>query len=169
MRIQNVFIFLLLAGFAISAIFLTALTAQVYRDTVQISEENNATRVVDAIVRGAVRGEDAGIISVRYEGGTETVDEDGTVTTDLGYTVLTFAEEYDGEVFLRRLFCCDGWLRESYTAEEFGFSADAGDALVELDSFEPELKGNLLEVTVVTKAGKEEKISVHLWAGGAEE
>ena len=34
MRMQNVFIFLLLAVFAISAIFLTALSAQVYRDTV---------------------------------------------------------------------------------------------------------------------------------------
>lgn len=168
MRIQNVFIFLLLAVFAICAIFLTSLTAQVYRDTVQVSEENNAQRVVDAIVRGAARGEDAGTVSIREEGGTETVDEDGTISTDRGITVLTFSNNYEGEVYLRRLFCYDGWLRESFTAEEYGFSPDMGDPLVEITSFEPELNGNLLEASVVTKEGAETKISVHLWAGGTD-
>ena len=168
MRIQNVFIFMLLAVFAISAIFLTALAAQVYRDAVQVSEENNARRVVDAIVRGAARSEDAGIVSIREEGGTETVEEDGTISTDRGITVLTFANDYDGEIYLRRLFCYDGWLRESFTAEEYGFSPDMGDPLVEITSFEPELEGNPLEATVVTKEGTETKISVHLWAGGAD-
>ena len=169
MRIQNVFIFLLLAVFAICAIFLTALTAQVYRDTVQASEDNNAARVVDTVLRGAVRNEDAGMVSIREEGGSETVDEDGAVVTDRGTTVLVFANDYDGEIYLRRLFCADGWLRESFTAEEYGFSPDMGDALVEITSFEPELRGNLLTAKVVTKGGKEQKISVHLWAGGADE
>ena len=169
MRIQNVFIFLLLAVFAICAIFLTALTAQVYRSTVQTSEENNAARVVDAILRGAARSEDAGIVSIRHEGGSETVEEDGTVTTDAGTTVLVFTNDYDGEIYLRRLFCADGWLRESFTAEDYAFSTDMGDVLVEITSFEPELDGHTLKATVVTKEGREERISVHLWAGGADE
>ena len=50
MRIQNVFIFLLLAIFAVCAIFLTAMSARVYRDTVRSSDGNNTARIILIIV-----------------------------------------------------------------------------------------------------------------------
>ena len=46
MQMQNVFIFLLLAVFAVSAIFLTALSARVYHETVETSNRNNTSRIL---------------------------------------------------------------------------------------------------------------------------
>ena len=166
-RIQNAFIFLLLAIFAMCAIFLTALCAQVYRDTVRVSEDNNTARVIDSVIRGAARSEDIGHAYVTEEGGTETTDEDGVTNREGGIRVLVFENDYDGEIYLRRLFCADGWLRESFTAAEYGFSTEMGDTLVELASFEPEVDGNLLTAKVVTTEGRRQDISVYLWAGGA--
>ena len=154
MRIQNVFIFLLLAIFAISAIFLTALSAQVYRDTVDTSNRNNESRVVSAIIRGAAQGEDAGIASIREENGLK---------------VLTFTNDYDGEIYLHRLYCADGYLRESLTAEEREFETDTGEPLMPVSSFEPEINGNMLTVRVALPEGGEETVYVYLRAGGAAE
>ncbi len=154
MRIQNVFIFLLLAIFAISAIILTALSAQVYRDTVDTSNRNNEARVVSAIIRGAAQGEDAGNASIREENGRQ---------------VLVFANDYDGEIYLHRLYCADGYLRESLTAEDREFEDEMGEALVPLESFEPELNNHLLTVRVALPEGEEETVYVYLRAGGATE
>lgn len=150
MRIQNVFIFLLLAIFAISAIFLTALSAQVYRDTVDTSNRNNAARVASAIIRGAARSEDAGIASIREENGLK---------------VLTFTNDYDGEIYYRRLFCAGGFLRESLSSAEQEFEEEMGEALVEMTAFEPEIQGNMLTVRLETPEGGAQEVSVCLRAG----
>ena len=167
-RMQNVFIFLLLAVFAISAIFLTALSAQVYRDTVHASTQNNTERIIDAVIRGAVQSEDSGNVLVREERAA-VADEDGEVTGEDVIPVLVFSNDYDGEVYLRRLYCSGGWLRESFTAEEYGFTERMGDTLTEAVSFEPEINGNLLTAKVVTPDGVTSNVSVYLWAGGAKE
>ena len=153
MQIQNVFIFLLLEVFAISAIFLTALSAQVYRNTVETSNRNNESRVAAAIIRGAVQGDDSGIVSVVEEGGVP---------------VLRFANDYDGEIYYHRLFCMDGWLRESLTSEDWEFEEELGEPLMEMSVFEPVIEGNLLRVRVETPLGGEQEVSVYLRAGGAE-
>ena len=154
MRIQNVLIFLLLAVFAVSAIFLTALSARVYHDTVAGSERNTAARIVAAIIRGAARSEDAGTASVREEAGVRT---------------LVFSDRYDGEVYLRRLFCADGFLMESLVAEDQEFDPETGETLAEISSFDAELKGSLLTARVTMADGTEETVEVCLRAGGAAE
>ncbi len=154
MRIQNVFIFLLLAVFAISAIFLTALSAQVYRDTVETSGRNNTARVATAIIRGAAQGEDAGTASVRLEG---------------GIPVLVFTNDYDGEIYYRRLFCAGGFLRESFTSAEWEFEEEMGEPLIEMTSFEPKMDGNMLTVRMVTPDGGDQTVWAWLRAGGAAE
>ena len=150
MRIQNVFIFLLLAIFAVSAIFLTALSAQVYRDTVEVSNRNNAARVASAILRGAVQGEDSGNVCIREEN---------------GIPVVTFVNDYDGEIYLRRLYCAGGYLRESLASEEMPFDEEMGEALIEAVSFEPVMEGNLLSARIETPEGGVQEVRVALRAG----
>lgn len=154
MRIQNVFIFLLLAIFAISAIFLTALSAQVYRDTVDVSGRNNTARIVSAVVRGAAQSEDTGIASVREEA---------------GIPVLVFTNDYDGEIYYHRIYCAEGYLRESLASEDREFEADMGEPLVEAVSFEPTIDGNMLTVRITLPDGGEEQVYAYLRAGGAAE
>ena len=154
MRIQNVFVFLLLAVFAISAIFLTALSAQVYRDTVDTSNRNNTARIVTAIIRGAAQGEDNGVAAIREEE---------------GIPVLTFTNIYDGEIYYRRLFCTGGYLRESLTSEDYGFDLEMGEPLIEITSFEPKIEGNMLTARITTPDGGSQTVYAYLRAGGAAE
>ena len=154
MRIQNVFVFLLLAIFAISAIFLTALSAQVYRDTVNSATRNNEMRNISAIVRGVAQAEDSGIASVREENGIK---------------VLVFANDYDGEIYYHRLYCTEGYLRESLASEEREFETEMGEALVAVSAFEPEIRDGMLTVKVTLPDGEEGTVYVYLRAGGAAE
>ncbi len=154
MRMQNVFIFLLLAIFAISAIFLTALSAQVYHDTVETGNRNNTARIVSAIIRGAAQSEDAGIASIREEA---------------GLPVLVFTNDYDGEIYYHRIYAAGGYLREGLSSEGREFDEETGDALVEVTSFEPRIEGNMLYARIGTPDGGEEDVWVYLRAGGAAE
>ena len=154
MRMQNVFIFLLLAIFAISAIFLTALSAQVYRDTVDTANRNNTSRIVSAVIRGAAQSEDAGAASVREEGGCQ---------------VLVFTTEEDGERYYHRIYASGGYLREVLSSENREFEDEMGDPLVEVTSFEPKIEGNTLYARIGMPDGREEEVYVYLRAGGAAE
>ncbi len=155
-HIQNVFVFLLLAIFAIGCILVTAMAAEAYRSTVADSDRNNTDRVLAAVVRGAVRSEDAGTVKI------ERFEEEGI-------TSLTFVNDYDGEIYYRRLYCNGGYLWESLTSEERGFSPDMGDTLCEASLFEPVLENGILTVRVATGVETPREVCVSLWAGGAEE
>ncbi len=155
-HIQNVFVFLLLAIFAIGCILMTAMAAEAYRSTVADSTRNNTDRVLSAVVRGAVRSEDAGTVVI------ERFEEEGI-------TSLTFVNDYDGDIYYRRLYCSGGYLWESLTSADRGFSPDMGDTLCEASVFEPTLEGNLLTVLVASGNESPRSVCVSLRAGGAEQ
>ncbi len=152
-RIQNVFVLLLLAVFAGACVFMALMGARVYRDTVASSENNNGSRVLSAVVRGAVMSEDSGNAVI------ERFDE-------YGITSLTFVNDYDGEIYYRRLYLSEGYLRESFTSQERGFSPDMGDALCQALQFEPRMEGNLLTAAVTSMDGVTQEVYVYLRAGG---
>lgn len=151
---QNVFVLLLLALFACVSVFLVMMGAQVYRGTVNRAEANNEKRIAAAVVRSAVWAQDGG--TVRIE------DQDGL-------PVLAIEDNYDGEIYVKRLFCRDGWLRESYAADEWEFDPEGGEPLCEMRAFEPEMKGKNLTVHITDADGAESDVLVRLRAGGADE
>ena len=151
---QNVFVLLLLALFACVSVFLVMMGAQVYRGTVNRAEANNEKRIAAAVVRSAVWAQDGG--AVRIE------DQDGL-------PVLAIEDNYDGEIYVKRLFCRDGWLRESYAADEWEFDPEGGEPLCEMRAFEPEMKGKNLTVHITDADGAESDVLVRLRAGGADE
>ena len=151
---QNVFVLLLLALFACVSVFLVMMGAQVYRGTVNRAEANNEKRIAAAVVRSAVWAQDGG--TVRIE------DQDGL-------RVLAIEDNYDGEIYVKRLFCRDGWLRESYAADEWEFDPEGGEPLCEMRAFEPEMKGKNLTVHITDADGAESDVLVRLRAGGADE
>ena len=152
--IQNVFVLLLLALFACLSTFLVMMGAQVYRNTVNRAEVNNENRITAALVRSAVWAQDGG--TVRIE------DHDGI-------PALAIEDVYDDEIYVKRLYCADGWLRESYTSGDREFDPEDGEALCELSAFEPERDGKMLTVHVTGPNGTRNEIRVRLRAGGADE
>ena len=164
--IQNVFVLLLLSLFACLSTFLVTMGAQVYRNTVESSEENSNSRIMTAVVRSAVWAEDGGeVIIERFD--------------DLDITSLTVVNEYDGEKYFKRLYCAmdpdplDGeprsFLWESYNSEDSEFRVENGETLCELNGFVPSIEGNTLKVELESASGTRSVIRMALRAGGAEE
>ena len=164
--IQSVFVLLLLSLFACLSTFLVTIGAQVYRNTVESAEENSNSRVMTAVVRSAVWAEDGGEVRIeRFE--------------DLDITALTVVNNFDGEVYYKRLYCAmdpdplDGvprsFLWESYNSEEVAFSVDSGESLCELNAFEPSIENGILKVDLEAPNGVKSTIRMALRTGGAAE
>ena len=161
--IQNVFVLLLLSIFAILSTFLVTIGAQQYRNTVDSADKNNDTRIMNAVVRSAVWAEDGG--DVRIESLDYTL-EDGRSGQ---LTALSIVHEYDGDVWVSRLYAFDGRLLESFTEEEMPFDPEYGEALCELARFEPSIDGKLLTVELETAEHQASTVRIYLRAGGAAE
>ena len=164
--IQSVFVLLLLSLFAVLSTFLVTIGAQVYRSTVESAEVNNSSRVMTAVVRSAVWAEDGGEVRIEH-------------FDDLGITALCIVNDYNGEIYYKRLYCAmdpdplDGeprrFLWESFTSEETEFAVENGEALCELNGFEPSVEGKTLKVELEATDGTKRTVRVALRAGGAEE
>ena len=164
--IQSVFVLLLLSLFACLSTFLVTMGAQIYKNTIDSSENNSESRVMTAVVRSAVWAEDGGEVRIEH-------------FDNPGITALCIVNNYDGEIYLKRLYCAvdndplDGeprsYLWESYTSEETEFAVESGETLCELNSFVPSIEGKTLTVEMESKDGTKSTIRVYLRAGGAEE
>lgn len=153
--IQNVFVLLLLSLFACLSTFLVTIGAQLYRNSVDSAEMNNTTRIMTAVVRSAIWGEDGGDIIVEH-------------MDDWGITTLTVVEKYEDETNYKRLFAYEGSLLESYTDDELGFDPKYGEPLCDLKVFEPEINGKTLTVHLQASDDTESTIRMTLRAGGAD-
>ena len=164
--IQSVFVLLLLSLFAVLSTFLVTIGAQIYRHSVESAEDNNNSRVMTAVVRSAVWAEDGGEVRIEH-------------FDDLGITALCVVNNYDGEIYYKRLYCAvdseplDGeprsYLWESYTSENTEFAVESGETLCELNSFIPSIEGKNLIAEVEASDGTKSTIRMRLRAGGAEE
>ena len=164
--IQSVFVLLLLSLFACLSTFLVTIGAQVYRNTVESAEENSNSRVMTAVVRSAVWAEDGGEVRIEH-------------FDDLGVTALCVVNNYNGEIYYKRLYCAvdsdplDGeprsYLWESYTSEDTEFKVESGETLCELNDFIPSIEGKTLKAEVEATDGTKSTIRMRLRAGGAEE
>ena len=106
--IQNVFVLLLLSLFAILSTFLVTVGAQLYRNTVESSEKNNAIRIVTTVLRSTIWAEDGGEGEIKVEkfqnGGQEM-------------KVLSIVRQYGKtkeNVWVKRVFVYNGELKEGY-------------------------------------------------------
>lgn len=164
--IQSVFVLLLLSLFACLSTFLVTMGAQIYRNTVESAENNSNSRVMTAVVRSAVWAEDGGEVRIEH-------------FDDLGVTALCVVNDFNGEIYLKRLYCAvdsdplDGeprsYLWESYTSEDTQFTVESGETLCELKSFIPSIEGKTLIADLEATDGTKSTIRLQLRAGGAEQ
>ena len=153
--IQNVFVLLLLSLFACLSTFLVTMGAQAYRSAVERADENNATRIMTAVVRSAVWAEDGGEVRV------ENFDA-------LGIKTLTIVDTIDDEVFYKRIYCYDGKLYECFQGSTQDFDPEYGEDLCELKGFEPSIDGKMLTVKLTAPNDAVSEIHTYLRAGGAD-
>ena len=137
---QGVFVFVLLGLFAVMSTLMVLLGAQMYRNTVDHSAENNKGRVLGAYVRSMIRAED-GADDVAVE------EFDGT-------KVLALNESIEGENYVTWLYCYEGQLYEQYTSAGHDFEPQSGSAICPAQSFEPKISDGLLTVDMTDGAGQ---------------
>lgn len=146
--IQNVFVLLLLAVFAAMSTLLVTLGAQAYRGTVERADGDNQARILSAVVRSALWAEDGlGQVQVREYGGVKA---------------LEIISTYDGESYVKRLYCHGGSLWESFTSADYPFDLEDGESLCQAQRFDPRLEGRLLTVDLTDEGGTESTVKLCL-------
>ena len=149
--IQNVFVLLLLAVFAAMSTLLVTLGAQVYRGTVERSNANNEARILSAVVRSSLWAED-GVGQVLVE------NQDGM-------NVLAVVSNYGDESYVKRLYCHDGMLYESFTSSEYDFDVEDGESICQAASFEPAIENGFLTVNLTGVDGGKSTVQMQLRSG----
>ena len=137
---QGAFIFVLLGMFALMSTLMVLLGAQMYRATVEHSEDNNQGRLLSAYVRSMIRAQDSG----------QTIE----ITEENDVPVLCMKEDWDGDVYVTRLYQHDGSLYEYYSSAEQPFDLGDGTAICEAGSFKATLDGQLLTINMTDGRGQ---------------
>ncbi len=107
--IQNVFVLLLLSLFAILSTFLVTVGAQLYRNTVEGAERNNAVRIVTTVLRSTIWAEDGGEGEIKIETFHRGGEEIKTLSMIRQYS------DSKEDAWVKRVYVYDGCLREGYT------------------------------------------------------
>lgn len=81
-----------------------------------------------------------------------------------GENALIIAQELEGETYLTRVYCYDGWLRELFSADESGMSPEDGEKLLEMDSLAFTEEDGLLTVGL-TDGENSRTLLLHLREG----
>lgn len=149
--ISGLFIFLLIASYAVFSLLLVLIGVQVYRNVVQTAEQNGEMRTTIGYISGRLRAAD-GQISVREdEGGFKVMRISNALGEEDYETRIYFAPNEEGE---------GGALYEQVVDVTEPFDWEMGELIVEIGDFQMEQTGDVLNLTLLTKKG--ETSSMHL-------
>ena len=149
--VSGAFAFLLLGVFAVFAVLLVLFGAQAYRGAVDHSARNNADRILRSFVSNAVLADDA-------EGAVTVEPFCGLDALNVGYT-------YDGERYIKRIYCYDGALRELFTDADSDAQPDEGEILCEADTLSLTMEENLITAVITDLEGRSHTAQIALRCG----
>lgn len=115
--------------FALCLLLVLLTGAGVYRGLVRRGEESYAARTTVQYIATRVR--QAGDVAVEEFGGCKA---------------LVFPETIDGERYLTRVYCHEGWLMELFSTGTAELSPEDGERVLEAEDLLVQLEGNLLTV-----------------------
>ncbi|MBQ2739009.1 MAG: DUF4860 domain-containing protein [Oscillibacter sp.] len=137
--------------FAVCILCVLLSGAGVYRRLVQQGEEAYARRTCAQYVSTKVR---------------RSVGGDSISTERFGAVqALLLYEQIDGETYVTRVYCYDGWLMELFSMSEGDFSPEDGERLVQAMAMELQLEDGLLSVRIVDAFGGESCLKFALRSG----
>lgn len=139
--IDTVFVLVLLCTFAVAVLMVLMLGASSYKSAAAAVEQNYETRTAAGYIAEKVRH-------------SSTEGSIGTGVFD-GRSALLLAQEADGETYITYIYCYDGWIRELFTEEDSGLTAEAGEKLLEASDMQvsQDPLTYLIKVTCTMKDG----------------
>jgi hypothetical protein len=154
--VRGVFIFALLAAFALLSLVVVVVGARSYRMINATAERAYISRTVLSYLVGKARGADeAGMVEVIDEGGME---------------VLTLGGVYGSERYNTYIYCDGERVREYFAKADLAFSPDYGEAIFASRGLGVSLRGGLLTISLTDADGETHTAAVFLQAakeGGA--
>ena len=144
--ISGTFVFMLLGIFAVISTLLVLLCAQAYRNTVDQTAAHRDQRILQSFIRNTLRGEDA-------------ENAFGAMEID-GINALTITEDYDGEVYVRYLYCYEGVLRDLFIGADDAFHPEFGEEICPAGSFAASLSDGLVTVEMTDTEGRPYTFSI---------
>ena len=150
--VRGVFVFALLAMFAVLSLLVVIIGARAYKGINASSDAAYASRTGMSYLVGKVRGADeAGMISV--------VQQDGAA-------VLVLGGLYGGERYNTYIYCDGKSVLEYFANASQAFSAGFGEEILAAQALAFQLEGNLLSIHLVDANGEAHDLSLCLSAGG---
>lgn len=131
--VQGLYVFVLLAAFAVLALAAVVTGATVYRGIADRAESDSDLRTGAAYIAGKVRAHDR-------TGCIEVLTEDGV-------QVLALYQETDGVRYRTNLYGYDGSIREYYQRDGQPFRAENGERISDADTLGFLLEDGVLTVT----------------------
>lgn len=149
--IAGLFVYLLLAVFAVMSLALVLLGIRTYSSAAEKTRTHNTERILTSYARTLLRGADR---------------ENAVYTEEInGLPVLTVLTLEGEETYITRLYAHEGHLCEQFTEAETGFDPEYGEALTECASFTPEIRDGLVSLRFTETDGTEQTVYVALKAG----
>lgn len=78
---------------------------------------------------------------------------------------LLIRQEMDGEAYLTRIYCHDGWLMELFTGETGDFDPRDGEKILPAQGLTLELENDLLRAVFTDSSGADRELYLHLRQG----
>lgn len=152
-HIDGLLTLLLFGVFAVCVLSVLLTGADVYRRLVQRDQESYASRTCAQYLATKVRqAPSADAVSVAPFGEGDA---------------LVLSETLDGQLYLTRVYCHDGWLWELFSAAGDDLAPQDGERVLQAQGLELLLEDGLLSVTVTDGAG--DQVSLRLSPRGGEE
>lgn len=130
-KITDLLSLTVLAVFALCALLVLLLGGRVYRNLTETAAESYCSRTACQYL--STRVQQAGEVSVADFGGSHA---------------LVIREEIGGRVYLTRIYCHDGWLRELYCAESNQLQPADGEKILEAESLTLLLEEGVLRAEI---------------------
>lgn len=156
--VDVLFVLALFGVFAVSALTLVTIGADVYQHTVQDMDSNYETRTTVAYITEKIRQND---VSAESGGGN------ACLTTLNNVPALMLTHAVDEQQYCTYLYFHEGWLKELYIQKGFSFGGNtlnAGTTVMELDALNmqqltPQLFS--IELTTVDNVSHQFYVSTH--------
>ena len=149
--IAGLFVYLLLAVFAVMSLALVLLGIKTYSTAAEKTSMHNTERILTSYVRTLLRGTDK-------ENAVYTEEKNGV-------PVLTVRTAEGEETYIMRIYAYEGNLCEQFTEEETEFNPGYGEALCACGTFTPEIENGLATLAFTEPSGTEHTVYVALRAG----
>lgn len=149
-EMRGVFIFALLAAFALLSLVVVIVGARSYRMINATAEDAYVSRTGMSYLIGKVRAADeAGQLQIRELDGSQ---------------VLTLGQQIDGERYCTYIYCSENEVREYFARADLAFSPEYGEKIFEANGLNLSLAEGLLTIQILDASGETHTSSLYLQA-----